>query len=134
MRTRGTSSASQAGFMLVELLTVTLILGILAAIAVPTFWTLRGRGYQATVQSDLRNSAVAMEVWQSLAGESRYPREGEINLPLTEPGVTVTIALPVAADGGGPFCLEGSHASLTDGAVVATYDQRAGGLTANDSC
>lgn len=124
----------QVGFTLVELLVTVLFLGVLAAIALPTFLAVRDRGYEATVRSDLRNGATAMEIWRSFSDDGRYPSGGQLSLPRTEPDVTLSIVVPGAGDSGEEFCIEGAHARLNGGAVVATYDQRFGGLTDNDSC
>lgn len=124
----------QEGFTLIELLAVVAVIGVLAAIAIPTFMGMRDRGYRGTVQTDLRNAATAMEVWHALSDEARYPTETELTLPRTEPDVTLTIVVPGAGDDGREFCVEGAHARLQGGTVVATYDQRVGGLTDDDSC
>lgn len=78
------------GFTLIELVIVVVILGVLAAIALPRLRNTRGRGYTATLHSDLRNLAVAEEAYyyQNGAYTSDIAR-----LPVSvSPGVTLSVS------------------------------------------
>ena len=52
---------NRRGFTLIELLIVVVIIGILAAIAIPKFSSTKGKAYIATMKSDLKNLASAQE-------------------------------------------------------------------------
>ena len=57
--------SGKKGFTLIELLIVVVIIGILAAIAIPKFANTKEKAYVASMKSDLRNMATAQESYFS---------------------------------------------------------------------
>jgi type IV pilus assembly protein PilA len=55
------TSVSRRGFTLIELLIVVVIIGILAAIAIPKFASTKEKAFLGAMKSDLRNLATAQE-------------------------------------------------------------------------
>ena len=61
------------GFTLIELLLVVVIIGIVAALVLPKFADVKDRAYQAAMQNDLRNLAVAQEIHFEKHGQYSGP-------------------------------------------------------------
>lgn len=81
--------ARSQGFTLIELLIVVVIVGILAAIAVPKFQNTKGKANAAALRSDLRNLASAQEAY--FAENATYTvSTAQLDLVSTN-GVTITI-------------------------------------------
>ena len=53
------------GFTLIELLIVVVVIGILAAIAIPKFSTVRNKAFVASMKADLKNLATQQEVYHN---------------------------------------------------------------------
>ena len=62
-RLRKSMDEKDQGFTLIELLVVIIIIGILAAIAIPVFLNQRQKGWDAQAKSDLKNMATAQETY-----------------------------------------------------------------------
>src|SRR5499425_794537 len=63
--TGGRQMQNRKGFTLIELLIVVVIIGILAAIAIPKFATTKVKANMASIQTDLRNYMTAQEAFFS---------------------------------------------------------------------
>jgi type IV pilus assembly protein PilA len=90
---------SESGFTLVELLVVMLILGLLAAIAIPSFFNQRDKARDADAKAAVRTAETAMETY---ATDHNGKYTGVVVGDLTDIEPTLTnvgarLTLPVAA-------------------------------------
>src|SRR6266540_2244755 len=60
---RVTQKESQGGFTLIELLVVIIIIGILLAIAIPSYLSFRGRAEKSAAQADVRAAIPGVEAF-----------------------------------------------------------------------
>lgn len=99
---------NRKGFTLIELLIVVVIIGILAAIAIPKFSATREKAYYSAMKSDLKNLQASQEIYYS-DGSYQYT-DDEAALEFSESqGSNVAITV---AGGGTQWWAEATHDAL----------------------
>ena len=86
---------TKKGFTLIELLIVVVIIGILAAIAIPKFANTKNKAYIAAMKSDLRNLATYEESYAADSGGLYFGGSATSALPLNgfQPSLNVSVAI-----------------------------------------
>jgi type IV pilus assembly protein PilA len=98
---------SRKGFTLIELLIVVVIIGILAAIAIPKFANTKSKAYITAMKSDLRNLVSAEESFFS--DSSRYTT----NLTSLGFKASTGVSAPAIVTYPGAWVATNSHTQLT---------------------
>jgi type IV pilus assembly protein PilA len=119
-RIRKTQEEREGGFTLIELLVVVIIIGILAAIAIPTFLNQREKAWTGEAKSDLRNAATVMEEKFSDDGTYANVVAGDFKLSDNVTSITPTTQTATA------YCLDLVHAKLQGAASTWHFDSAVG--------
>lgn len=109
----------RSGFTLIELLIVIVIIGILAAIAIPKFGKTREKAYFKAMMSDLRNMQSQQEVYYSNPANNYNYATAVGSLTDFAPSQGVTVA--VVAGGQTGWSASASHAALATTQTCAIF-------------
>jgi type IV pilus assembly protein PilA len=122
---RESCGKGQQGFTLVELVIVIVILGVLAAIAVPFFLGQRDAAWKATVASDLMNAAITVESFGAANGGdfSSFPIASSNNGIQGSGGNVIVVTLSPNS-----YTIRGTNPYLTGSTDFQWYDRASGGL------
>ena len=120
----------QEGFTLIELLVVILIIGILAAIAIPAFLNQRGKAYDAATKTQLRTAQTAEETYSTDNGVFTAANTGNGS---TDPLVKIEPALASKPDvtatlQSGGYVLTATSTGPSGGTPVQYTDSVANGV------
>jgi prepilin-type N-terminal cleavage/methylation domain-containing protein len=141
-RIRKSMEEKDEGFTLIELLVVIIIIGILAAIAIPVFLNQRKKAVEAGMKSDLRSVANELETYYT--DNQQYP----VNTTVTQAAKTVTVGtggstvrlsdpqstftMDALGAGGESYCLHMTNTKV--GGAGWSYGNTTGGLQKGAVC
>jgi type IV pilus assembly protein PilA len=141
-RIRKSMEEKDQGFTLIELLVVMIIIGILAAIAIPVFLNQRKRAVDSSIKSDLRSIANQMETYYTDNQAYVLPTQGATGGDVTVGSDAVKVSgsnlytfklltnattSTTTASAATGYCVAGNGNGKGSGATI-TYNSLTGGI------
>jgi type IV pilus assembly protein PilA len=110
---------NRKGFTLIELLIVVVIIGILAAIAIPKFGQTRERAYVSAMQSDIGQARTAMEMcYQDGAGGTPFSYAGcglaQVGIAAPATGFTNGVVMVISGQTQTDYNIATTHTATTN--------------------
>jgi type IV pilus assembly protein PilA len=111
LRNRIATSESQGGFTLIELLVVVIIIGILLAIAIPSYLKFRDRANESAAKANVRAAIPGVEAYFS--DNNTYANMTPDVLRASYDAGIKNITIPAASLSGTSYCVQSSVGGKT---------------------